>query len=163
MYKWCQSLSHVRLFVNPWTVGHQASLSMEFQGKNTRVGCHALLQGIFPIQGLNLHLLHWQALLTSLFCLLPQPLSALSYTLHLLRVFSFSIPSHYCGGWGLGLISSQLFLGLDLHAFSLTSLYFVFVQFGPPDTKFIFSATFLFTELFCEMYFTRNCNPLRFL
>ena len=71
---------------------------MEFQGKNTRVGCHALLQGIFPIQGLNLHLLHWQALLTSLFCLLPQPLSALSYTLHLLRVFSFSIPSHYCGG-----------------------------------------------------------------
>ena len=29
----------------------------------TRVGCHALLQGIFPTQGLNLHLLrllHWQ-------------------------------------------------------------------------------------------------------
>ena len=33
-------------------------------GKNTGVGCHALLQGIFPTQGLNLHLLlllHWQA------------------------------------------------------------------------------------------------------
>ena len=33
-------------------------------GKNTRVGCHALLQGIFLTQGLNpglLHLLHWQA------------------------------------------------------------------------------------------------------
>ena len=33
-------------------------------GKNTGVGCHALLQGIFPIQGLNLRLLcllHWQA------------------------------------------------------------------------------------------------------
>ena len=32
-------------------------------GKNTGVGCHALLQGIFPIQGLNpsiLHLLHWE-------------------------------------------------------------------------------------------------------
>ena len=31
---------------------------------NTEVGCHALLQGIFPTQGLNpplLHLLHWQA------------------------------------------------------------------------------------------------------
>ena len=26
-------------------------------GKNTGVGCHAFLQGIFPIQGLNLHLL----------------------------------------------------------------------------------------------------------
>ena len=37
-------------------------------GKSTKVGCHALLQRIFPIQGLNqrlnlslLHLLHWQA------------------------------------------------------------------------------------------------------
>ena len=33
------------------------------QGRNTGVGCHALLQGIFPTQGLNpclLCLLHWQ-------------------------------------------------------------------------------------------------------
>ena len=33
-------------------------------GKNLGVGCHALLQGIFPTQGSNpclLHLLHWQA------------------------------------------------------------------------------------------------------
>ena len=32
-------------------------------GKNTRVGCHALLKGIFPTQGSNpplLFLLHWQ-------------------------------------------------------------------------------------------------------
>ena len=29
-------------------------------GKNTGVGCHALLQGIFPTQGLNPCLLHWQ-------------------------------------------------------------------------------------------------------
>ena len=27
-------------------------------GKNTRVGCHSLLQGIFPTQGSNLGLLH---------------------------------------------------------------------------------------------------------
>ena len=36
----------------------------DFPGKNTGVGCHALLQGIFPTQGMNLHLLrllHWQA------------------------------------------------------------------------------------------------------
>ena len=38
-----------------------------FPGKNTGVGCHLLLQGIFPIQGSNLHrccllhLLHWHA------------------------------------------------------------------------------------------------------
>ena len=33
-------------------------------GKDTGVGCHALLQGLFPTQGLNPHLLrllHWQA------------------------------------------------------------------------------------------------------
>jgi len=31
-----------------------------FSGKNTALGCHFLVQGIFPIQGLHLHLLHWQ-------------------------------------------------------------------------------------------------------
>ena len=30
-------------------------------GKNAGVGCHALLQGIFPTHGPNLRLLHWQA------------------------------------------------------------------------------------------------------
>ena len=33
----------------------------DFPGKNTRVGCHFLLQGISPTQGSDLHLLHWQA------------------------------------------------------------------------------------------------------
>ena len=37
----------------------------DFSGRNTRVGCHFLLQGIFLTQGLNPHLLqeilHWQA------------------------------------------------------------------------------------------------------
>ena len=34
-----------------------------FPSKNTGVGCHFLIQGIFPTQGLKLllHLLHWQA------------------------------------------------------------------------------------------------------
>ena len=44
----------------------------DFPGKNTGLGCHFLLQGIFPIQGLNpylLCLLYWQAdsLLLSLY------------------------------------------------------------------------------------------------
>ena len=54
----------VRFFVTLWTVAHQAPLSWDSPGKNTGVGCHALLQGIFPSQGLNprlLHLLSWQA------------------------------------------------------------------------------------------------------
>ena len=29
-------------------------------GKNSGVGCHFLLQGIFPTQGSNQHLMHWQ-------------------------------------------------------------------------------------------------------
>ena len=55
--------SPVQLFVTPWTVAHQAPLSVEFLGKNTEVSCHFLLQGILPTQGLNLNLLqllHWQ-------------------------------------------------------------------------------------------------------
>ena len=48
-------------FATPWTVAWQAPLSMGFPGKNTGVGCHALLQRIFLSQGLNLHLLHCQA------------------------------------------------------------------------------------------------------
>ena len=35
-------------------------------GKNTGVGCHALLQGIFPTQGLNPGLLHCRQILYSL-------------------------------------------------------------------------------------------------
>ena len=42
-----------------WTVAWQAPLSMVFPGKNTGVGCHILLQEIFPTQGLNLCLLRF--------------------------------------------------------------------------------------------------------
>ena len=41
-----------------------SSVDGESPGRNTGVGCHALLQGVFPTQGLNpllLLLLHWQA------------------------------------------------------------------------------------------------------
>ena len=43
---WPHGLSPARLLC-PW----------DFPGKNIRVGCHFLLQGIFPIQGSNLALL----------------------------------------------------------------------------------------------------------
>ena len=58
-----KSFSHVWLFVIPWTVAHQAPLSMEFSSKNTGVGSHGLLQDIFPTHGLNPNFLHcWQIL-----------------------------------------------------------------------------------------------------
>ena len=41
----------------PWTIAHQAPLSMEFSRKNNGVGCHFLLQRIFPTQGSVLYLL----------------------------------------------------------------------------------------------------------
>ena len=50
----CQLLSHVGLFVTPWTLVHPG----DSPGKNTRVGCHALLQGTFLTQGSNPILQH---------------------------------------------------------------------------------------------------------
>ena len=47
--------------VTPWTIAHQDPLLWDFPGKNTGLGFHFALQGVFPIQGLNLSLLHWQA------------------------------------------------------------------------------------------------------
>ena len=38
----------VRLFVTHWTIAHRTPCSWDFSGKNTGVGCHSLLQGIFP-------------------------------------------------------------------------------------------------------------------
>ena len=48
-------------FATPWTVAHQAPLSMQFLRQEYGVGCYLLLQGIFLTQGLNPCLLHWQA------------------------------------------------------------------------------------------------------
>ena len=47
----CCLVAQSCLFETPWTVAHQAPLSMGFPGKNIGVGCHFLLQGIFPTQG----------------------------------------------------------------------------------------------------------------
>ena len=53
-------------------------------GQNTGVGCHAFLQGILPIQRLNLCLLHWQA--ASL------PLNHLGSTVHFSHLSRQSCP-----------------------------------------------------------------------
>ena len=55
--------SHVQLFSTSWTVPTRLPCPWDSPDKNTGVGCHALLQKIFPTQGLNPHLLcllHWQ-------------------------------------------------------------------------------------------------------
>ena len=58
-----QSLSHLQLFVTPWTIIHQAPLSMEFSRKEYWSGLLSPTPGNLPNPGSNLHLLcllHWQ-------------------------------------------------------------------------------------------------------
>ena len=52
--------------VTPRTVPHQAPLSPGFSSKNTGMGCHSLLQGIFPTQGSNPGLPHYRRILYGL-------------------------------------------------------------------------------------------------
>ena len=57
-YSMCcaQTLSHVQLFATPWTVAHQSMVHLcpwDPLSKNTGMGCHFLLQGIFQTQASN--------------------------------------------------------------------------------------------------------------
>ena len=65
-----QWLNQVQFFVTPWTVAHQASLSVGIlQARILEWGCHPLLQGIFPTQGSNPGLPHCRWIL---YCLSHQ-------------------------------------------------------------------------------------------
>ena len=59
-------LTHVQLFSTSWSAAARLLRPWDFPGKNTVGGCHFLLQGIFPTQGLNPCLLHWGFLTTEL-------------------------------------------------------------------------------------------------
>ena len=62
-----------------WTVACQAPLSMgDSPGKNAGVGCHAILQEIFPTQGLNPGLQHCRQIL---YCLSHQGSPCFRYPL----------------------------------------------------------------------------------
>ena len=66
--------------MTPWTVACQAPLSMGFSRQEYWSGCHFLLQGICPTQGLNLGLLHCRQMLCPLShlgspCTHPNPIS----------------------------------------------------------------------------------------
>ena len=52
-----------------------------FSGKNTGVGCHFLLQEIFPTQGLKLGLLHCRQMLYCLILEPPQKIKALTVSI----------------------------------------------------------------------------------
>ena len=56
-----KSLSCVHLYVTPWIVAHQASLSMGFSRQEYWSGLPFPSQRIFPTEGWNPSLLHWRA------------------------------------------------------------------------------------------------------
>ena len=59
-----KSLSRAWLFATPWTVACTKLLHpWDLLGKSTGVGCHFLLQGIFPIQESNPGLLNCRQIL----------------------------------------------------------------------------------------------------
>ena len=73
-----------------------------FPGKNTRVGCHFLLQGIFPTQGWNPHLLHWQADSWSLHHLgSPEDISYPYVKVYSVSSVLLDVSFSLCWVWGL--------------------------------------------------------------
>ena len=57
----CSVAKSCRTLVEPhWLWPTRLLCPWDFPGKNTGVGCHFLLQGIFLTQGWNPGLLHWQ-------------------------------------------------------------------------------------------------------
>ena len=56
-----RSTVSVWLFATPWTIACRLLCPWDFPGRNTGVGCHFLLQGLFLTQASSPHLLGWQA------------------------------------------------------------------------------------------------------
>ena len=77
----------------PRAAARQAPLSMGFSRQEYRVGCHFLVQGIFPNQGLNSCLLHWQADSLPLShlggCYIVCPSPSICFCTHIENPFSF--------------------------------------------------------------------------
>ena len=78
---WCRGLYLIRL-LRPWNS----------PSKNTGVGCHSLLQGIFPTQGLNPGLLHCRR---TLYCLSHQGILVNDFHSH----FHLQLTLHLLDDW----------------------------------------------------------------
>ena len=59
----CAVLTPVVVSDSLWPHGSDASVHGDSPGKNTGVSCHALLQGIFPTQGLSSGIPHYRRIL----------------------------------------------------------------------------------------------------
>ena len=109
-------------------------------GKNTRVGCHFLLQGIFLIHGSNLHLLyllHWQTQIepVSLMSFLPQVPPGKPY----IYLLFFQFSSH------LGYYGVLCRVPCAIYSKSWLIIYFIYsVYMLIPISQFILPFTFPF-------------------
>ena len=133
-----KSLQSCPTLCNPTECSLQAPLFIRFSSKNIGVGCHALLQEIFPTQGSNqhlLHLLHWQAcslslappgklsrkLNLSLSSIISSPDKREGNSLGLTQMYSFlkpnNIPLYTCTT-----ISISIHLLMDIQAASMSQL-----------------------------------------
>ena len=126
---------------DPWTVACQTPLSMDSPGKNSGVGCHALLQWIFPTQGSNPSLPYWQVDSLS-----SEPPGKPKISLSLFKYKSFRMLN--IGHWAwLSLLPPPLLLSPDTQYYIFCSLtritlwcsiwkgdgsYFVMMQLSPP-------------------------------
>ena len=81
-----------------WTVAHRFLCSWDSPGKNTGVGRHFLLQGIFLTQGLNPHLSLMSPALAGGFFTTRSPHISVSHSLESLTLQTLPrafLPSHY--------------------------------------------------------------------
>ena len=96
--KW-KLLSHVQLFVTPWTTARQAPCRGNFPGKNAGVTCHSLHQRIFPTWGSNLGLLHWRQILYHLSHQTTRQLGSLPMLVKWKKVKSLSCVQLFATPW----------------------------------------------------------------
>ena len=75
-----KSLQKCLTLCNPSLPGSSVQEPWDFPGKNTGMGCHAVLQGIFPTQGSKLGLLHCRQII---YCLSHQGIN-IFYSWHYL-------------------------------------------------------------------------------
>ena len=84
-----------QFFTTPWTVACTKLLHpWDFQGKSTGVGCHFLLQRIFPTQGSNPGLLHCRQ---TIYCLSQQGSPWINPTHPSLILNITSLKRHFLG------------------------------------------------------------------
>ena len=115
-------ISCVQLFVTLWTQPSRLLCPWDSPSKNTGVGCHFLLQGIFLTQGSNLHLQHWHT--DSL--LLHHLGSPILYSRFILKyyIFPFKTSSMFSIFKCILSLTRNKMIFLDFHSLSFSIILF---------------------------------------